>query len=1036
MRLLVVHLSDFHFSRKNALGEPQVKAICSAALSLVPIPDAVCIVISGDIAATGSEEDYEIASQFVKLLQSDFENIVQPEQMKVVTVPGNHDFDDSILREAGDILANQVLQNELGPTDAQSTYDLLLSGQKQYWNFDEQWSASPALTLEDKLFRKVVVRFADEEFSFELFNTAILSRKHETQGQLWFPVAAARAALSRKARVTGSSFCIFHHPYVWLESNNSTRFRQLIESFADFALNGHQHTPESYFVTSLSSTQTWYSAGAALIGKNTDDSGFAVIAIDTETRTRRLARFEWNGSLYLNKTDTGEYALPSSSARRGIALTEEFASYLDDPESLIVHTQKKNVLLQDIFEPVRLRGGESKSHKTSRVVTSPQIREIFRENEAVFIFGDSLSGKTCLAKDIFRQLFNRDGSCIPVLLSGRELASSKTHDIERWCSRAVRAQFKGISAPEYQVMPRDQKVAIVDDWHSLGLNEKSKQLVMKELCARHLHTILLCDSWYQAQELASVLDSTDPLLPKNHYVILPLRASQRGNMVRRWMLLGRADDVNDSDFIFQCDGAEKYLDELHRSGLMPPYPLYILTALQTLQAIQQSEPDLGAQGVLFDLLIGNKLRSMSADAPELDINRQFIAFVAHDIFMREEKGISEDRADQLQKDFLERFAVSVKLEPLLKTLCEHKVLSRSDGVISFRHRYMYYYFIAEHMVSSLAKGASRDSTMKQLKDMTAFVAYEEYAQILMFVIYRTRNEDLIDELIANSKKVFHGTDPSDLGEDVAFVNRLDVSQKTIDLGLRTVEENREARREELPAETGADAREEDPTQSDLARKVVYSENLDWGAKIQFAFKTTQTLGRVLRNFPGTLDAAQKKELAENAYGASLRMLRNILSEAEREKEDIRAILTKTTDESETLTATEKLQLADARLIAIITLCGYAIVRFLTAAVGSAKLELTLNELRDEMPDVPSIQLIDLAIRLDNFRNIPVERLMALEKSLKGNFVAHQILRMIVWHRLTYLPLDDRKLRESLCAKFGIKASSTPLLIANTYSRAS
>jgi len=1027
MRALILHLSDAHFSRKKLLPEEQVRALAAATLSIDSRPDAICIVLSGDVASSGSSTEYDVASDFLKLLHGQLENIVPHDKIRVLTVPGNHDLTNSVLGEAGDTLANDVLQNGRELSDAKHTYDILLSGQNNYWKFDDDWTSSPAKTTEQKLFRRVDFSFDGLTLQFGLFNTAFLSRLHETQGRLWFPLESASGALPRDSSADTFSVGIFHHPYGWLESNNAVKFRQLVEASYDFALNGHQHTPESYYANSLQSSQTWYSAGAALIGKDNTESGFAVIAIDTAQRIRRLTQFSWNGELYLAGEDTGPRQLDTVLSRRGVTLTEDFTGYLEDPESLIVHTQKKHVMLQDVFETPRLRGGESKAGKPSVIISGGKIADILRENETTFIFGDTLSGKTCLAKDIFRQLFRRDGSCIPVFLSGREIDSSKTSDIERWCSRAVRFQYRGISAPDYQVMPRDRRVAIVDDWHSLGLNEDAKRIIMKELCARHKHTILLCDSWYQAQELASVFDKNDPLLPKNHYVIMPLTAYQRSSMARRWLSLGRPDDLSDSDFIFQLDATEKYLDELNRSRLMPAYPLYVLSALQTIQAIRQSEPDFGAQGVLFDLLIGDKLTAMSADAPELDINRQFLAFVAHDIFAREAKGLTENRIKELKEAFLIRFAVPVKLEPLLAMLVQHKVLRRSDGFLSFRHRYMYYYFVAEHFASALAKRATQEATLTQLKSMAEYLAYEEYAQVLMFVIYKTRSEDLIDELITASSKIFAGADPSDLDSDVRFANRLDISRDDLALPPGSVVENRAARRIEM-GDSSADS--EPIVDSEIRKRIAYSNDLDWGAKLQYAFKTTQMLGRVLRNFPGTLDAQQKKSLALHAYGASLRMLRDILKEAEKDQERLRTQLTEATNETDSLTATERFQLADARLSALITLCGYAIVRFLSTAVGSSKLEMTFDEIRDEAPDVPSILLIDLAIRLENFRTMPIETLVALDEKLSGNFIAHQILRMLVWQRLTYLPLDDRRLRSSICQRFRISTSSTPILMAN------
>jgi Calcineurin-like phosphoesterase len=350
MRILLLHLSDAHFSAKQFLSESQVRALASAVLSVDSHPDGICLVISGDVAATGTVEEYAIASKFIEQLVENFQNVVSRDRVRIITVPGNHDLTDSVLGEAGDTLANDILQNNRDQTTARHTYELLLSGQANYWTFDRQWTASPAKTIDDKIFRTAEVVFGSLSLQFGLFNTAFLSRRHETQGRLWFPVHSARAATSVDSAPETISIGVFHHPYGWLESNNAVALRQFVEATFDIALNGHQHTPQSYYSTSLQSSQIWYSAGAALIGKDTSESGFGVISLDTGARTRRLTQFKWNGTLYLPETDTGVHQLESIVNRRGITLTEDFASHLDDTESLIVHTQKRHILLQDVYE--------------------------------------------------------------------------------------------------------------------------------------------------------------------------------------------------------------------------------------------------------------------------------------------------------------------------------------------------------------------------------------------------------------------------------------------------------------------------------------------------------------------------------------------------------------------------------------------------------------------------------------------------------------------------------------------------------------
>ena len=1024
MKLLLFHLSDAHFSPTKFLPNAQINGLAVAGLNVEADVSHVVIVLSGDVAATGSEAEYEVAKAFLDQLKAVL--IAANPRLNITTlaVPGNHDIADGVIGDAGDTLANDILQNQKELRDAEATYKLLLSSQSNYWHFDSLLDARAPQSLCDRLFRSIVISVGGYSIQVNLLNTAVLSRRHETQGKLWFPLSTTE---DTKPATENNDFeiSVFHHPYGWLESNNAVRFRQFVESRSDLVLSGHQHTPESFYSTSLEGGSTWYSAGSALVGMNTDDSGFAVFLFDFAEKSRRLVSVKWNGSLYATLRDTGlRKHAASLSTRRGYAITDTFASSLDDPESLIIHSQKRQILLPDVYEAPRLRGGLMKAGSATQVIPSEKICDALQDDEATYIFGEALSGKTCFSKQLFRQLLRRDGSCIPILLSGRDIKSSRPDDVDRWLRRAFRNQYKSPDLREFLVLEKKAKIAIVDDWHAIQLNEVGKKAICRLLCSKHNHTILLCDSWFQMQEVASAMKEEDSQFPQNHFVILPLTPAQRSNMAARWLRIGRSEEASEVDYIYELDAAEKYLDELSRTRLMPPYPLYILTALQTLQAVRQSEPDLGAQGVLFNILISSKLSAVSEDAPELDINRQFIAYVAWDIFDREATGVSDERIQDLAKIFFERYAVSVKLDALLAKLVLHKVLHRADGYITYRHRYMYYYFVAEHFSSELSRRGTRTETLRRLCEMASFVAYEEYAQILMFVIYQTREQDLIDELIINSGLIFEGVGPSDLDFDVAFANRLEIRRPDLALPSMSVTQNREAQRIEM-----SDAEEESVDLS--PSKVTYSQDLDEGAKMQYAFKTIQMLGRVLRNFPGTLEAPTKRELALGAYGVAFRLLREVLSSAERDLESLRELLSSPSDDDgpgDTLS--DRFRRGDALLTSIITFCSFAIVRFLSTSVGSSKLEETYRQVGAELGSTHAVMLVDICIRMDYFRGLPVDDLYALDDRLRNNHVAKQVLRTLVWQRLLYLPVEDRNLRNQICKRFDIDSSAAPLLFAN------
>ena len=69
MVLGILHLSDIHFrSNVDNPASRRAQLIASAALSMVPEVTHLMLCITGDVAHAGKDNEYEIASQFLKEL--------------------------------------------------------------------------------------------------------------------------------------------------------------------------------------------------------------------------------------------------------------------------------------------------------------------------------------------------------------------------------------------------------------------------------------------------------------------------------------------------------------------------------------------------------------------------------------------------------------------------------------------------------------------------------------------------------------------------------------------------------------------------------------------------------------------------------------------------------------------------------------------------------------------------------------------------------------------------------------------------------
>lgn len=93
MKIAFLHISDLHIKDKLSVTPLRVQALIST-LNGVGHFDGIVIVISGDIAARGGQNEYKIASDFLGSLISGIKSSfsLNEKDIKLLIVPGNHDI--------------------------------------------------------------------------------------------------------------------------------------------------------------------------------------------------------------------------------------------------------------------------------------------------------------------------------------------------------------------------------------------------------------------------------------------------------------------------------------------------------------------------------------------------------------------------------------------------------------------------------------------------------------------------------------------------------------------------------------------------------------------------------------------------------------------------------------------------------------------------------------------------------------------------------------------------------------------------------
>jgi UDP-2,3-diacylglucosamine pyrophosphatase LpxH len=301
MRAAIVHLSDIHLRRS---GSPIVDAtdqLVSAVNSVDASVSLFLVIISGDIANTGVSTEYQTALHFFKDFESKLRELRPDAVIKFVSVPGNH---DCILPKNKARLRKTLVQGVVPSMQELKQDEALIrevaKAQAHYDRFRRQLQGNSWNGICEKL----TVDHGGQIIQLNLYNTALLSQNPEEQGELHVPVSVFERDISLDGPV-GLSISVFHHSYIWLESDVAVSFRRHIEKTSDIALMGHQHYSHEFYKLNSTGERVLYIEAPALQDEHYPKaSSFRVLLVDWDTQQEKIVAFRRSKEIYARTEET------------------------------------------------------------------------------------------------------------------------------------------------------------------------------------------------------------------------------------------------------------------------------------------------------------------------------------------------------------------------------------------------------------------------------------------------------------------------------------------------------------------------------------------------------------------------------------------------------------------------------------------------------------------------------------------------------------------------------------------------------------
>lgn len=424
MRFAVVQLSDIHFQVNSNVLVSRLDKIVAAIQPTLQQVQGIAFAVTGDVAYSGSLQEYEIALEFFARLRDAVRRAYPDIEVGFVFIPGNHDCDfgcDSEVRSALlDGLAEKI--STLDP--AGEIVRKIAEVQDNFFSFEARFNGSSEIPKADRLRYQARLKMGPLAVTFDCYNTAWMSRKVEHEGTLLFPPRSLSADAGAEEDGASLRVSLLHHRDNWLEASHARLLRDYVDASSDVVLTGHEHISAVYKKTKPGGAGAHYVEGAVLQdSKSPGNSGFNVLELDIEQGLRILP-FRWSGQRYSCERGSDWSEFEHNRARGAFRISAPFLKFLSDPGTGFVHPNKPDLALDDLFVyPDLIRRSLKKivkSGATLKVVLGRDVAEFVASSKRVIVSGPDDSGRSSLAHTLFLDL-RRHGGLVPVLLSGEDI---------------------------------------------------------------------------------------------------------------------------------------------------------------------------------------------------------------------------------------------------------------------------------------------------------------------------------------------------------------------------------------------------------------------------------------------------------------------------------------------------------------------------------------------------------------------------------------------------------------------------------------
>ncbi len=630
----------------------------------------------------------------------------------------------------------------------------------------------------------------------------------------------------------------------------------------------------------------------------------------------------------------------------------------------------ENIKIQDLFVFPNIVKETGEYGQTKNIKDTEELLDL----KKVLIVGDEQSGKSKLCVHIFLNLVNSDITSI--FLDLQDVLHKKP------------------SKELYKNIINNQVSGDIEEW----LKIKDKVLVVDNLI-NHKNIS------YHFEFLSEYFDSIIIAVNKDVYdayfidderfikfekiEIKPLGLTQQETLIRNWFSLnGDGEELHDG----KIDEIENNINEIIiNNKILPRYPFFILSILQTYEAFMPKDVKITAYGHCYYALILATLIKSGVDKRDDAIIScmNFCSQLAYYIYINGGDGkISVGGFNEFKSEYTNNFIIEDS--NINRMLSEKGILKTLNGDgYAFNLPYSYYFFLGKYIAKNYKEN------LDLINGLVSHSYRGNNAIIIIFTIHHSTDSNLIEDILTHTLCALDSYEPAklDKSETDILLDFMKLIPKRV-LSDKSVAEERARERKSLERQQSIQDDNGTPPESETHEEI---------SQIYLAHKNIEILSQILKNKYGELNKKGVKELIEVICDAGLRMIKVPLVDEE-QLTDIVNYIYKSMDEThKSGFKSESELLSEVRKAVIYRMFVWAIgnVEKIVSAINKREIKDLIKELRDER-DTPAYDLIHYFYSLDSAYNTDEHKKKLLEEILDKYeedemFFIHRILSARTQH---------------------------------------